>query len=394
MITAAVFWGNWGPYHYARYRAAVPVMARAGIKLIGVELFGRSGVYEWDSEDEGEVVRLDLGDDERAFPARKIVTRVLPWICSVRPDIVFLPAYWHWSLLCNLTARMCGAEVVLMGETHAGTVNPAGRAKVFLRRAIIRRFSAALVSGSRQRAFYESEGITPESIFTGYSAVDNIHFATGASVARGNAAAERARLGLPSAYVLSVCRFVPKKNMGTLIDGFARAARRSPSVRHLLLVGSGEEEQAILAVCRRLQLEVVAGQAERSDVTDADVPTVHFRGFQQIAELPTLYGLAACFVLASAQEEWGLVVNEAMAAGLPVVVSNSAGCAPDLVRPGENGWTFDPASPDELATALIDVMSDPKFRKSAGARSRKLIEAFGCDRFADAAVRAALAAMG
>ncbi len=393
MITAVVFWGNWGPYHHARYQAARPIMAKAGINLIGVELFRRSGVYQWHSEMCEDVVRLDLGDDERDFPAGLILRRVLPWLWTVRPAVVFLPGYWHWSLLCNIVARACGADVVLMGETHAGTVNPARAARAVLRRTVIRQFSAALVSGSRQRDFYESEGISPNCIFTGYSAVDNSHFATGAGLARINAAEERARLGLPDAYALSVCRFVPKKNLATLVEGFGRAAKRSAAVRHLVLVGAGEEEHTLRVACSRLEIAVADGRAEPSHAEDADLPTVHFRGFQQIDELPALYGLATCFVLASIQEEWGLVINEAMAAGLPVIVSHSVGCAPDLVRPGQNGWTFDPASPDELARALIHVMGDPAFRERAGATSETIVQAFGCDRFAEAAVKAARAAI-
>ena len=80
-------------------------------------------------------------------------------------------------------------------------------------------------------------------------------------------------------------------------------------------------------------------------------------GFKQYDELPIYYGLASAFVHASTTEQWGLVVNEAMAAGLPVLVSNRCGCAPDLVQDGVNGFTFDPYDVDRLAELMLKVSS-------------------------------------
>jgi glycosyltransferase involved in cell wall biosynthesis len=84
---------------------------------------------------------------------------------------------------------------------------------------------------------------------------------------------------------------------------------------------------------------------------------VHLPGFKQYPVLPAYYGLAGAFVHASTKEPWGLVVNEAMASGLPVLVSNRCGCARDLVQEGVNGFTFDPYNIEEMANAMMQVWS-------------------------------------
>jgi glycosyltransferase involved in cell wall biosynthesis len=109
---------------------------------------------------------------------------------------------------------------------------------------------------------------------------------------------------------------------------------------------------------------------------------VHLPGFRQYADLPAYYGLAGAFVHASTIEQWGLVVNEAMAAGLPVVVSRGCGCADELVVPGRNGYTFDPLDPSELTRCLLHVASDRCNRQVMANEGRVIIADWTPDRFA------------
>jgi glycosyltransferase involved in cell wall biosynthesis len=105
-------------------------------------------------------------------------------------------------------------------------------------------------------------------------------------------------------------------------------------------------------------------------------------GFKQYSELLVYYGLAGAFILASTSEQWGLVVNEAMAAGLPVIVSSRCGCAPDLVKHGENGFVFDPEDANSLAQHLRYVSSDECPRDLMGEASRKIINEWDLQLFA------------
>ena len=147
-------------------------------------------------------------------------------------------------------------------------------------------------------------------------------------------------------------------------------------------------------------------------------PGVHFYGFRQVDENPAFYALADAFILPSTWEEWGLVVNEAMACGLPVVVSETAGCAEDLLEPGrlavpiplsaevnqrltrlagrirQNGFVFNPASAGSLADVLLALEATPALRDIMGQASRRIVEKFSCENFARNALLAAQAALG
>jgi glycosyltransferase involved in cell wall biosynthesis len=154
--------------------------------------------------------------------------------------------------------------------------------------------------------------------------------------------------------------------------------------------------------------------SQPSTLNEENCGTVFFYGFRQIEENPVFYALADAFILPSLKEEWGLVVNEAMAAGLPVIVSRTAGCAEDLLPHAKfakgaelgglaatdgsleqrsNGFVFDPKSSDALSEALSRI-ADQKTNglTDMGKRSREIVAKFSCENFAKQALRAAAAA--
>ena len=99
--------------------------------------------------------------------------------------------------------------------------------------------------------------------------------------------------------------------------------------------------------------------------------SVRLPGFRQYDELPAYYGLAEAFVHASRTEQWGLVVNEAMASGLPVLVSRQCGCAPELVAHGTNGYQFDPNDQVALARCMAEITRDEEHRQMMGQASSR-----------------------
>ena len=121
---------------------------------------------------------------------------------------------------------------------------------------------------------------------------------------------------------------------------------------------------------------------------------MRFEGFRQYGELPGYYAGAGAFVHPAREEPWGLVVNEAMAAGLPVLVSRRCGCAGDLVADGENGFLLDPEDIGMMAGKLRQVaeMGEGE-RKKMGQKSREIVARYGPERFAaglEEAVEAAI----
>jgi glycosyltransferase involved in cell wall biosynthesis len=248
----------------------------------------------------------------------------------------------------------------------------------WIKKRVVALCSAGLVGGTPHRAYLRDLGPSKESIFLGYDAVDNDHFTHGAQQARQASSQVRERLDLPERYFLASNRFIPKKNLPRLIQGFAQYQEKTGSEPwDLVLLGDGPE------------------RARVEDAIDAEGvrEAVHLPGFKQYDALPAYYGLAGAFVHASIREQWGLVVNEAMAAGLPVLVSNRCGCASDLVTDGTNGYTFDPYDIPQLASLLQRLAHGNADRARMGDASREIIAEWGPDRFAAGLEKAAQVAV-
>lgn len=227
-------------------------------------------------------------------------------------------------------------------------------------------FHSGFVGGERAAAYLERLGIPRHRLWTGYNVVDNDAFCVGAEADRVQGNSLRTRLGLPERYFLYVGRFSAEKNLARMIDAYARyrekAGREGWS---LVMVGSGPQEPELKA--RELSLGLQG---------------VNWFGFQQIDELPYYYALASCLVLPSLSETWGLVVNEAMASGLPVLVSERCGCVPELVRQGLNGYVFDPLDNYELVRLMTLVASGGMDLKQMGEESRRIISSFSPETWA------------
>ncbi len=184
----------------------------------------------------------------------------------------------------------------------------------------LRSFSAHLAVGSRNRAYLLHYGVPPERIGFAPHSVDNAWWATRARLDPGRRAALRAEWGVPDGgtAALFVGRLVPEKRPE---DFIAAISRCSGAVRGVV-VGDGRLAARLRGAARALSAPIV------------------FQGFRNQSELPAIYAAADVLVLPSASETWGLVVNEALACGTWVVVSEAAGCAPDLVVEGSNGYVF------------------------------------------------------
>jgi 1,2-diacylglycerol 3-alpha-glucosyltransferase len=376
-LKVAVIFANFGPYHWARVKALIS----AGINVQPIQVSGKSNTYLWEAVSEVPIMPVTLvsGSEESAGFMRVFMAAMLMWR-KHNFKYAFLPSYAPASSLALLlSAKCCGIRCIMMNESHAGTERAMG-IKRWLKRRLISLFDGAIVGGEPHRRHFVALGMSPETVFTGYDAVDNKLFLDRSCEVRHNAAFWRHHFNLPEQYFLSLGRLVEKKNLTVLTEAFAAVKQKLkvPSLA-LVIVGSGECEQKLIESCRQYDLSysldpLVDNQAD-----------VLFYGFRQIDENPVFYSLAEAFVLPSLYEEWGLVVNEAMACGLPVLVSSTVGSAEDLVVPGENGFHFDPRSSTELADHMAFLLEHPEQREQMGLASAERIKAWGCENFAQQA---------
>ncbi|HEX6000924.1 MAG TPA: glycosyltransferase family 4 protein, partial [Hyphomicrobiaceae bacterium] len=248
---------------------------------------------------------------------------------------------WHLKAYLQgvLAAKRLGIPVMVRGDSHLAT--PRSRvkkaAKALIYPPLLRLFDAALYVGRRSRAYYERYRYPRDRLFFSPHSVDNAWFAARATAVER----ERLRSAHGIAHDAMVClfagRLVPFKRPGDLIAAAAQCETRA----EVMIAGSGELEPEI------------------EDAAAACGVRLHLLGFRNQSEMPAAYAAADCLVLPSAHETWGLVANEALACGRPVVVSDACGCAPDLAKDGSVGRTFPAGNTAALAAALSDLAARP-----------------------------------
>ncbi len=242
----------------------------------------------------------------------------------------------------------------------------------------LRRYAdAAFVAGQASRDYFAKLGIHPERISVGYDVVDNDFFVRRCGELRTVGHNAQLKAGLPERYFLYVGRFASEKNLPFLLRAYRRYRELRKDPWDLVMVGDGPQKSELLQLARTEGLE-----------------GVRWAGFKQFDELPAYYAFADCFILPSVLEPWGLVVNEAMAAGLPVLVSRRCGCVGDLVRTGENGYSFNPDNAGELTTLMVHMSEQSRAQRQAmGDSSRKLIARWSPEFWADSMAVAARTAL-
>ena len=204
---------------------------------------------------------------------------------------------------------------------------------------MLRQFDGFLSVGERNRQYLRSYGVHDEKIFFVPHFVDNNWFANRAQESRGGRNELRSMTGATdqTLVILFVGKFVPKKRPKDALEAAGLLARRGTRVA-CVLVGSGALESELRTESARLGI------------------TATFAGFKNQTELPPYYDAADVLVLPSdAGETWGLVVNEAMACGRPVVVSDAVGCGPDLIDEGRTGFTFPMGDVSAFADRLQSI---------------------------------------
>ena len=355
--------GNLGPHHTARFQRLLTAYPHARVVNVRWE-----DPRQWDADPAVFQGRLTVieGIPGQDF-ARTGTAAVLSFLQHYRPEVVVLAGYNDVTQIAAARwAKKHRVARILQSDSWYGD-RPRYRLKECIKRYVYIQphFEAGFVPGERACRYLQSLGVPPQAIWRGSYVVDNDYFSQQAAQVRRDPLATRRRLALPSDYFLTVARLSPEKNIARLLEAFRRYRERG-GTWSLVVVGDGPLAGPLRAL---------AQPQGRSQVI--------FAGWRHYDELPAYYALAGCLVLPSISEPWGLVVNEAMACGLPVLVSRQCGCLPELCRPGVNGWDFDPRDADGLSHLLSRIADGSLDLKALGAASRRLISGFSLDSWLD-----------
>jgi glycosyltransferase involved in cell wall biosynthesis len=381
MLTYGVSFTNFGPYHLARLRALGVRLGELGGRLIAYEIAGNERRYPWQVTKDTEPFEwVTLFPDESVENlARSACAQAIGEALERdQPDAVGITGYARPESTAAIAwANRQGRPVILMSETQA-IDHPRMWWKEAAKRRRVKRCSAALVGGPRHRDYLVTLGMPAERIAFGYNAVDNEAFALQATAARSSRAT---CAGLPDApYFIAVNRLVSEKNLHRLVRAFAAYRGAASEPWDLVLGGDGPD----------------AARLDRVIQASGVASSIHRPGFLQADDVARWLAHASGFVHPSLMEPWGLVVNEAAACGLPLLVSDRAGCAETLVPDprGTTGCRFDPRDEDAIVASLAWLAALPADERHAmGRRAAQLVAEWGPDRFASGTLEAlALAA--
>lgn len=274
-------------------------------------------------------------------------------------DAVIVNGWYLKSYVQTIVAcRRQGIPVLVRGDSRLMPSMPA--VKRLVKRVgypiLLRAFAGCLYVGQENREYLEHYGVPAPKLFHVPHSVDNARFSERAEAARLNRAQLRRELGFAEHEIIAlfVGRLMPVKRPQDLIAALERLPA-SANVR-AAYVGTGPLEQDITERARRAGLDV------------------KMLGFRNQNELPTIYAAADFLVLPSEHETWGLVVNEAMACGIPAIVSDTVGCRPDLITAGQTGEFYPVGEAEGLAAAirrLLPRLGTDTLREALDARMKR-----------------------
>jgi len=291
-------------------------------------------------------------------------------------SLVIVHGWAYWThLLVVVVAKLFRHTVALRGESpyhHKKRKSARSRLlkQVYLRYFLFRFVDFFLYIGTQNRRFYEWLGVADDRlIFTPY-AVDNQRFYEAARYLLPQKNELKARLSLPAQSVVVLCsgKYIAKKRPMDMLAAFQNSMLElsktpgSPDVV-LVMVGEGKLRETMEAFIARHRLT-----------------NVYLTGFVNQTEIVQYYATADVFVMCSGiGETWGLVVNEAMNFGVPLLVSELTGSSADLVKRGVNGYVFETGNLPQLTSYLTELLLDAHKRQRMGRASAEIIREYSYD---------------
>ena len=369
-----IIWSKFLPYHRARMRHLRRRLQELGHRLTAVEVSSKDDIYPTE-------ILSDAGEDEqitcfqatpyKSLQARTIYRRIYGLLRVVKPDIVFAPATPFPSGMASTKYRLQYHNRLVMMDDAWDYSDRRGFFVRWIKNRIHQNIDAAFVPAPTHAKYYQSLGFPENRVLYGVDVVDNVFYSLHAEKAQKKRAGLLSTYKLPERYFLFVGRFIPLKGISILLQAYRLYRTTAKTdVWSLVFVGDGKEKHHIVQEM-------------------SQTPGIYLGGARSGEELAHFYGLAKAFIMPSSVETWGLVVNEAMASGLPVIVSTGCGSTRTLVSENINGWSFEVNNVQDLAQKMTRCSECSENElKSMGIASQQIISEWSLDLFADSVLSA------
>ena len=346
------------PYHIARINHC----AAAGMHPVAIEL---NPAGSMSSQCTFPVEQMSSKAQSSINSKRDIFAELEGLLVAVDPASVVIPGWGYPEALIALKwARIAKRRTVLLSDSNQFDQSRKSHLE-WVKRKIVSLHDVALVAGESHKDYLQALGFQGDNIFTGYDVVDNGYFATASQEAYASGLEAKERFDLPEEYMLICSRMIEKKNIAKILHAYSQLPSDGNKF-DLVLVGQGELEAPLRQLANELQM------ADR----------VHFHGWVAYEDIPTYYAFARGLIHVPMIEQWGLVLNEAAACGLPIISSFTCGAARELVEDGENGFVVDPSSTTAIRDAMISMsrLSEQQ-RDKMKSRSREIVSLWDLDHF-------------
>jgi glycosyltransferase involved in cell wall biosynthesis len=359
-------WNTYGPYHIARVRALQGAFQSPSLICFShCATNHREYPFFNITQENAEVI---VGKDEADSSFFEAFSSTLRLLRKHNPDLILACGYERPETVGAVAyAATHGKSCFLMMDNrYEDRVRK--RSVELIKSIYLKLFDGYVYAGVAHRRYLIRLGLAIDKAVSGYDCVDNEAISSLASEVRKS----MSQLAKSEAYVLSIGRLIEKKNWARLLAAYRQYVDSiGPKERpwKLVIAGDGPMRQE------------VEREISRLDLSESVRLTGQINTFEEIVRL---HALAKLFVLASHHnEQWGLVVNEAMAASRPVLVSRECGCAENLVREGSNGFTFDPYSPQDLAQRMVWMHDHEDQLDKMGRSGYAIIAEYSPRRFAE-----------
>ncbi|PAX53165.1 glycosyltransferase family 4 protein [Brunnivagina elsteri] len=358
----AILFTNYGPYHLARLKSSYELFKNENWEIQALELSRTETDYGWQTNLEKFQIPIISIFGNSCYQKKNklhIFMQVQSVLSKLKPDVLAIAGYSEVAMVSALLWSISNRKVSIILSDSKEDDTSRNCWKEWIKKLMLRGYQSALVAGKPHKKYFMKLGMRDDSLFSGYDVVGNDDFHP-----------DKIRTLSPphqKPYFLAINRFIPKKNIFNLLDAYASYRQvLGTNAWDLILCGDGE---------LRSQIEKKILELNLRDV-------VHLPGFLQQKQLLPYFAHANFFIQASTQDQWGLVVNEAMAAGLPVLVSKNCGCYEDLVIEGVNGFGFYPENREDLTRLMVKAHSDEIDIRKMGAASLAHIQNFSPEQFA------------
>jgi L-malate glycosyltransferase len=356
--TVAFVWENFGPLHVDRCEAVM----RRGFEVVGIEFASQSNTYEWlpTSPKFRKITLFKSLADENIDEIG--LFRALVSICRrSRAEHIFFCHYIKPAVFFSaLAMRGIGRHVYTMNDSKFDDI-PRNFWREMLKRQLLKPYHGCLAAGTRSQDYVRFLGIRPERIARGYDTISVQRMGQRSTIMPSVA------VSFDDRHFTIIARLVEKKNHKVALQAYSTYVSQNANPRRLMICGSGLLEEELKAQAKSLSLESL----------------VTFTGFIQTDEVSRILSSTLALILPSTEEQFGQVVLEAIAMGVPALVSEACGARDELVRNGVNGFVFEPTNSEGLAWFMSILSRDQNLWRQMAVATQNFIPLCDVEGFAD-----------